>query len=134
MLDGAGFAIGELHLDLRLLFAFAGCLAAFRARRFFTLARAFAALVTGVERFLHAHAGRSAAYIASIGLNRLTIPLRVVEVMVCLHEVVDGEVIFAVVEARAAADDLLEFDHRVNRAHQHDVADVTGVYAGGELL
>ena len=50
------------------------------------------------------------------------------------HEVVDREVILAVVEPCAAADDLLEFDDRVDRAHQHDVPDVPRVHAGGELL
>ena len=51
-----------------------------------------------------------------------------------LHEVVDREVILPVVKPRAAPDDLLELDHRVDRAHQDDVADVAGVHAGGELL
>ena len=67
-------------------------------------------------------------------LNRLAVPLRVAEVMVRLHEVVDREVVLAVVEPRAAPDDLLELDHRVDRAHQHDVADVAGIHAGRELL
>ena len=54
--------------------------------------------------------------------------------VVRLHEVVDREVVLAVVEPRAAADDLLELDHRVDRAHQDDVADVAGIHAGRELL
>ena len=54
--------------------------------------------------------------------------------MVRLHEVVDREVVLAVVEPRAAPDDLLELDHRIDRAHQHDVADVAGIHAGRELL
>ena len=32
------------------------------------------------------------------------------------------------------ANDLLELDHGVDRPHQHDVADVAGIHAGGELL
>ena len=67
-------------------------------------------------------------------LERLAVPLRIVEVVVRLHEVVDREVVLAVVEPRAAPDDLLELDHRVDRAHQHDVADVARVHAGRELL
>ncbi len=49
-------------------------------------------------------------------------------------EVVDGEEVFAVVETGAAADDLFEFDHGVDGAHEDDVADVAGVDAGGEFL
>jgi hypothetical protein len=50
------------------------------------------------------------------------------------HEVVDGEVVLPVVKARAATDNLLELDHGVDRAHEHDVADIAGVHAGRELL
>jgi hypothetical protein len=35
---------------------------------------------------------------------------------------------------RAASNDLLELDHRVDRAHQHDVADVAGIYASRQFL
>ena len=66
--------------------------------------------------------------------DRLAVPFRIVEVVVRLHEIVDREVILAVVEPGAAADDLLELDHRVDRPHQHDVADVAGIDAGRELL
>ena len=75
-----------------------------------------------------------AAFRAGFRLERFAIPLRIAEMMVRLHEVVDREVVLAVVEPRAASDDLLELDHRVDRAHQHDVADVAGIHAGGELL
>ena len=64
----------------------------------------------------------------------LSIPLRIAEVMVGLHEIVDGEVVLAVIEPRAAADDLFELNHRVDGPHQRDVADVAGVHAGRELL
>jgi hypothetical protein len=64
----------------------------------------------------------------------LAVPLRVAEVLVRLDEVVDREVVLAVVEPGAAPDDLLELDHGVHRTHQHDVADVPRVHAGGELL
>src|ERR1035437_5562898 len=64
----------------------------------------------------------------------LAVPLGVAEMVVRFYEVVDGEVVLAVVEARAATDDLLELDHRIDGAHQDDVADVAGVHAGGELL
>jgi len=54
--------------------------------------------------------------------------------VVRLHEIIDCEVIFAIVESRTASNDLLELDHRIDRAHQHNIADVPGVYAGGEFL
>jgi hypothetical protein len=46
----------------------------------------------------------------------LAVPLGIAEMLVRLHEVVDREVVLAVVEPRAASDDLLELDHRVDRA------------------
>ena len=54
--------------------------------------------------------------------------------MVRFYEVVNGEVIFAVIEPCTTPDDLLELDHGVDGAHQYDVADVTGINAGLELL
>ncbi len=51
-----------------------------------------------------------------------------------LHEIVNREVILTVVKSRAAPDDLLEFDHGIDRAHQHDVADVARVHARRKLL
>src|SRR5438093_1120506 len=55
-------------------------------------------------------------------LYRLTIPLPVAEMMVRLHEIVDREVVLAVVKPRAAPNDLLELNHRIDRTQQHDVA------------
>ena len=67
-------------------------------------------------------------------LQRLPIPLRIAEVVVGLYEVVDREVILAVVQAGATADDLLELDHRIHRPQQHDVAHVAVIDPRGELL
>ena len=47
--------------------------------------------------------------------QRFAVPFRIAEMLVRLHEVVDREVVLAVVEPRAAPDDLLELDHRVDR-------------------
>jgi len=55
-------------------------------------------------------------------------------VMVCLHEVVDGEVILTLVKSRASPDDLLELDHGVDRSHQHNVAHIAGIDSGRKLL
>ncbi|MFO7705421.1 MAG: hypothetical protein R6V43_09840, partial [Halopseudomonas sp.] len=51
-----------------------------------------------------------------------------------LHEVPDGEEVLAVIGAGAASDDLLELDHRIDGAHQHNVAHIAGINAGGQLL
>ena len=67
-------------------------------------------------------------------LDRLAVPFRIVEVLIGLHEVVDREIVLAVEQPRAAADDLLELDHRIDRPHQHDVAHVARVDAGRKLL
>ena len=66
--------------------------------------------------------------------DRFAVPFRVTEVMVRVHEVVDREVVFAVVETRSATDDLLELDHRVDGAHQDDVANVAGIHTSRKLL
>jgi hypothetical protein len=50
------------------------------------------------------------------------------------HKVVDREVILAVVKPCAATDDLLELNHGVDRAHQDDVPNVTGIDTGREFL
>src|SRR4030065_2028134 len=91
VLDGAGLAVGEFYL--RFLLAFAWRLAALRTRRFFALTRAHAASVTGVWRFLRTYAWHSAAFLADLGLNRLAIPFRIVEVVVGTNKDVDREVI-----------------------------------------
>ena len=47
--------------------------------------------------------------------------------------VLDGALL-AVVQTRAASDDLLEFNHGIDGPHEHDVADVAGIHAGGQFL
>ena len=59
-----------------------------------------------------------------------SVKIRVAEVMVSLHEIIKREVVLPVIEARAASDDLLELNHRINRAHQHDVTDIAGIHPG----
>ena len=67
-------------------------------------------------------------------IDRFAVPLRVAEVMVGLHKVVDREVILTLVKARASPDDLLELDHGVDRSHQHDVAHIARIDSGRKLL
>ena len=117
VLDGARLAVGELDLDLL------SCVAGFAVPALGRLAG---------SRHCGAAARLRSAF--RLRLERLAVPFRIAEVVVRLHEVVDREVVLAVVEPRAAPDDLLELDHRVDRPHQHDVADVAGIHAGGELL
>lgn len=50
--------------------------------------------------------------------------------MVGLHEVIDGEVVLTVIEPGTTADDLFELDNLVDRPHQDNVADITGVHPG----
>ena len=134
VLDGALLAVGELHF--RFLLANAWTLAADSARLFRTFARSLAAYEARLRRSwdLYALARREPALLARLRLHRFAVPFRIAEMVVRLHEIVDREVILAVVKPRAAADDLLELDHRVDRAHQHDVADVAGIHAGREFL
>ena len=44
------------------------------------------------------------------------------------------ELVELFVDARAAPDDLLEFDHGNDRTHQYDVADVASIHPGGQFL
>ena len=54
--------------------------------------------------------------------------------MVGIDKIVDGEIFLAIEETGAAPDDLLEFDHRVDRTHEDDIADVARIHAGGKFL
>ena len=68
------------------------------------------------------------------GFFRFAVPFGVGKMMMGVDEIIDGEVFLAIEETCAASDDLLEFDHRVDRAHENDVADVARVHTGGEFL
>ena len=129
VLDVAGFAVGEFDLCPLLLLADALQLAADFARFFRAFARAFAAVGAGFRVWPFAAAGALAAGRTGFGVEWFAVPLRVAEVVISLHEVVDGEIVFAVVKSRASADDLFEFNHRVDWPQQDDVADVAGVHA-----
>ena len=133
-LDVALLAVGELHFDSRLLLAHARALATDAARLLRTLAGTLAAIRAWFRLGFYALAGVIAARLARFRFQRFAVPFGVAEMVVGLHEVVDGEVVLAIVEPGAATDDLLELDHAVDGAHEHDVANVAGVHAGGELL
>ena len=112
VLDRTVFAIGEFDLDL-LPFAIFRSLS-FADGRGWQLVGVHELI--GSDRFFR--------------LCWFAVPLRVVEVMVCFYEVINREVILTVVKPCATSDDLLELDHRVDWAHQNNVANVPRIYTG----
>ena len=74
--------------------------------------------------------GVKATLLAKLRFYWLAVPFRIVEMKVRLYEIVDGEVILSIIKARTTSNDLFELDHRVDRAHENDVADIAGVHAG----
>ena len=95
VLDSAGFAVGEFDPDL--VTTRTGFLFWSRRFRWPWLAGSWLARLPG------------------LWIERFPVPLWISEVQVRPHEVVDGEIILAVVEPRAAPDDLLELDDPVDR-------------------
>ena len=69
-----------------------------------------------------------------IRLQGFAVPLRIAEVVVHLHKIVNREIVFALIEPCAPTDDLLELDHRVDGPPEHDVANVACIHAGREFL
>src|SRR5271157_3078750 len=134
VLNGTLFPVGQLHFRLCLLLAHTWALTANLARLLRTLTRCFSTHWTRLRRWLYTLAGVIATLQARFRFQRLAVPLRITEMKVRLHEVVDGEIILAIVKSCAAPNDLLELNHGVDRAHQYDVANVTGIHAGRELL
>ena len=118
VLKGALFAVGEL--DDNLLGAAWG--------------RCVAGVVSGGINGVFASRFADTTRDDWFGLLWFTVPFGVVEVLVGLHEVVDGEVVFAVKAAGAASDDLFELDDGADHPQQDDVANIAGIDAGGELL
>lgn len=113
MLQGARLAIFQLHHGF---YGFGICRGSVRWR-----------LVIG----LWCSAALSPGTFVGLRVCRFTVPLRVAEVVVGFDEIVNGEVVFAVIKAGAAPDDVFELNHRAHRPHQHDVAHVSGFKASG---
>ena len=134
VLDAALLTVGQFHFGFLFLGTDAADLSAGIARLLRAFARTLAALVTGLRRLGHASARVLPTLRTWLVCCRRTIPIGVLEFEVGLHEVVDREVIFAVVEPRPTSDDLLELDHRVDRTHKNDVADIPGIHSRRELL
>ena len=111
VLDVAGFAVGEFDSDFSLLLADALQLAADFAGLFRALAGAFATVGAGFRVWPFADAGALAAGRAGFGVLWFAVPFGIAEMVVSLHEIVNGEIVFAVVESRASTDDLFEFNH-----------------------
>ena len=53
--------------------------------------------------------------------------------MMGFNEVIDGEIVFALVNAGATANNLLELNHVITGAHEYDVAHITGIHPGREF-
>ena len=135
VLDLAGLAVSQFNFDFVFLLAGAGLIAALLAlilglRLFQTDTRALATDLAWLGRCFLAGAGRGAAALTYLGWQGLTIPLGVTKVVMGFYKVMQGEVILTITQPGASADDLFEFDHRVNRTHQHDIAHIAGIYAG----
>src|SRR5579862_3913891 len=86
------------------------------------------------NRLSFAHTRLAAALLARLWREWLAVPLRIVEVKIRLHEIKNGEIVLSVVKPRSPPDDLLEFNHRVDRAHENNVTDVAGVHPGRKFL
>ena len=134
VLNGSFLPIGQLDLGLTSLPANTGPLAASLTQSFWADAGLLPANLARLWWQLLADTGELPADSTGFRLDGLAVPLRITEMMVRLHEVVDREVVLAIVKPGAAPDDLLELDHRVDRAHQDNVTNVAGVHTGGELL
>src|SRR5579872_2008756 len=128
VLNRALFSIGKFHLRLLLLPAHTRALAANIAWLFQTLTRIFRTHSARLQQRRSALARIVAAPGTWFRLQRFAVPLRIGEMMVGLHKVVDGEIVLAIVKPRAPANDLLELDHGVDRAHENNVADVPRIH------
>src|SRR5271157_1720588 len=116
VLNGTLFPVGQLHFRLCLLLAHTWALTANLARLLRTLTRCFSTHWTRLRRWLYTLAGVIATLLAGLRLHRFAVPFRIAEMVVGFHEVVNGEVVLAIVEPRAAPNDLFELNHGVDRA------------------
>jgi hypothetical protein len=134
VLDAALFAISEFHGDFVAAFALAGFFAAAETLLLGAFTGRFPALGARARWCNFAGARATSALVTGFGCNRFTIPFGVLEVMMRFDEIIDREVVLAIVESSATTDDLLELDHRIHRAQQHDVTHIAGIDARGEFL
>jgi len=64
---------------------------------------------------------------------RFAIPFRVGKIMMSFDKIKDGKKVLTLIEERTTANNLLEFNHIVARAHQHNITHIAGIHAGGEF-
>src|SRR5690242_12885176 len=118
VLNGALFAIGKLYLRFPDADAWRlPTLPTRRGRLLHAHAGEFTTNLAWLRWELHALTGMRTTFLTRFRLHRFSIPFRIAEVMVCLDEVVDGEVILSIIEPRTATDNLLELNHRVDWPH-----------------
>ena len=134
VLDASLFPVGQFDLGFLALFAKALNAPTDRTNFFGALAGALATGRAGFGRGIFALAGIAATLVADLRLGGFSIPFRIAEVNVRLYEIMNREVVLAVIETRSSADELFEFDHRVDRAHEDDVSHIAGIHTCREFL
>jgi len=132
MLNAALFSVSEL--DFSFLDTNTGTPATLRARLLRADAGSLTANRTGLRRFFNTGAGIAAAFGTGFRLQRFTVPFGIAEMLIGFNEIVNRKIILAVIEPCAASDDLFEFNNRIDRPHEHNIADVAGINAGGKFL
>ena len=50
------------------------------------------------------------------------------------YKIAYGEKVLAIKQPSSPADDFLDLDHRVDRPHQNNVANIAGIHSGGKFL
>src|SRR6056297_2813269 len=131
VLDRPLFTVGKLDFRSLCLLAIAGPHTAIRANADAgTLTTGFARL----WRFLLTFARKLPALRTSLWLQWLAVPFWILKVLVGPNKVIDREIILAVIQPGPTSNDLLELDDRIDRPHQHDVANVASVNASGQFL
>ena len=131
MLDVPLFTIRQLYLQFSLLFTTANQITTYRAGIRWAITGPVATFGTGARRLNFAGTGTLTAGRTWFLPHWFAVPFRIAEMVMGFYEVINRKVVLSVVKPCAAPDDLFELNHRVDRAHQHDVADISGVYTGG---
>ena len=72
--------------------------------------------------------------VATYRAEGVTIPLGILEILVCSYEIVNGKVELIIKKARASSDNLLELNHIIDRSEEYDIAHIASVHACREFL
>src|ERR1019366_5987775 len=113
VLNGSFLTVSKLNLCFFL--AYTWTLATNRTRLFRAYTGTLTTHRTRLGRTLLAYTRALTTLGAKFRFIGRAIPFRIIEMMICLHEVIDCEVILAVIKPCATSDDLLELNHRIYR-------------------